>query len=122
MNINDATYHQLNDIACWLRHLLGSTHGRQSFDERGHVVNTYTVIEAPDWEARQKLAEIEETITAVRNETGIPILIELLERICKTFLDMQAQGARCRDVNLMEDLDRELGAWDRGRQGDRRAR
>jgi hypothetical protein len=41
------------------------------------------------------------------------ISFNLLLRICKAFLDMQSQGAKCPDNNLMEDLDKELAKADR---------
>jgi hypothetical protein len=43
----------------------------------------------------------------------IPVSSSLMQRILDAFLDMQAQGARCKDDRLMEDLDRELAEYDR---------
>jgi hypothetical protein len=51
--------------------------------------------------------------------TRIPISLELLDRICKAFLDMTAQGAVCPDATLMEALDEELARADRRRPEDR---
>lgn len=42
----------------------------------------------------------------------IPISLGLLLRICNAFLAMQAQGAKCPDATLMEDLDKELNYAD----------
>ena len=37
--------------------------------------------------------------------TYIAIPLNLVHRLCRAFLEMQEQGARCTDFNLMEDLD-----------------
>lgn len=43
----------------------------------------------------------------------IPVSYDLMQRILTAFLDMQGQGAKCKDENLMRDLDRELARHDR---------
>jgi hypothetical protein len=48
-------------------------------------------------------------------EPAIPVSYSLLRRILEAFLDMQAQGAVCKDQRLMEDLDREMAGFDRGK-------
>jgi hypothetical protein len=43
----------------------------------------------------------------------IPVSVELLQRICAAFIEMQRQGAVCLDVTLMEDLDKEIARAER---------
>lgn len=43
-----------------------------------------------------------------RSTGMVQIHIDLLRRICDAVMDMQAQGAICNDINLMEDLDATL--------------
>jgi hypothetical protein len=45
-------------------------------------------------------------------KAAIPVSYGLLQRILNAFLDMQSQGAKCHDENLMEDLDNELAKHD----------
>lgn len=46
-------------------------------------------------------------------QVNIPVPMELLDRICKAFLEMQQQGATTADENLFEDLDAVLARFER---------
>lgn len=62
----------LRDLRAWITSLLQNRHHRQIKDDRGYVVNSYAAIEAPDWQARQKLDDIDFALGSKEQSTDAP--------------------------------------------------
>jgi hypothetical protein len=53
-------YESLHDKLLWLRHWLTQVKGQRTTDRDGNTTNTFAAAVIPDWEIRQKVAEMEE--------------------------------------------------------------